>query len=214
MKNVEKWNKKTYLIIKRTMDIVIGAIGVIVMIPIGIVIKIAYVIEGDRDSIFYSQKRLGERGREFKIYKFKSMVPNAEEKLKEILKEDKELREEYRLNRKLKVDPRITKIGKILRKTSLDEFPQFVNVLKGDMSVVGNRPYLPEEREEMGEYGEKILKSKCGIISYWSIKGRSEETFEKRLELEKYYAENQSLSMDIKIFIKAIWVVLSMRGAR
>ena len=202
-----------YIGIKRIFDILFSLIGVILMIPIAIIVKIAYMCTGDFKSIFFAQKRIGKNGKEFKFYKFRSMVPNADEILFKLLKENKELAREYKINKKLKNDPRITKIGNILRKTSLDELPQFINVLIGDMSLIGNRPYLPREKEDMGEYFHDIVKTKPGLTGYWQVSGRSNTTFERRLELEKYYSNNCSLSMDIGIFFKTFKVVLNGKDA-
>lgn len=209
-----KTKKYTYLTIKKTFDIIASLIAVIVLIPMTIAIKIAYLITGDTKSIFYSQKRIGKNGKEFNFYKFRSMVPNADEELKKILKKNKELAKEYRKNKKLKNDPRITRVGKIIRKTSIDEFPQFFNVLKGDMTIIGNRPYLPREKKDMGDYYDEIVKTKCGIVSYWAVMGRSSVSFQKRLQLETYYSNHQSLLLDIKIFLSAFKVVFLKKGAK
>ena len=141
------------------------------------------------------------------------MVVDADEILKELIKNDKEAREEYKLNKKFKNDPRITKMGKILRKTSLDELPQLINVLKGDMSLIGNRPYLPREKEDMGNYFDEIVKTKPGITGYWQVNGRSNTTFEERLKLEEYYSSHANICLDIKILFKTVYVVLFHKGA-
>ena len=169
-----KLKKYTYILTKRFFDIICSLIAVIFLIPLSIVIKIAYLITGDTAPILYSQKRIGKNGKEFNFYKFRSMVTDADKVLVELLKSDKELREEYEINKKLKYDPRITKVGDFLRKTSLDEFPQFLNVLKGDMSIIGNRPYLPREKKDMGDFFYDIVRTKGGIVSYWAVMGRSD----------------------------------------
>jgi len=140
------------------------------------------------------------------------MVPNADDVLMEMLK-DKKIAAEYNKNKKLKDDPRITKIGKILRKSSLDEIPQFINILKGEMSLVGNRPYLPREKKDMGKYYDDIIKTKPGLTGYWQVSGRSDVSFKNRLKLEQYYSNNYSLKLDIEIILKTIKVVLDMKGA-
>ncbi|MBQ9314215.1 MAG: sugar transferase [Clostridia bacterium] len=207
-------SKAFYILIKRTFDIICGLIGVICLLPLAAVIKICNLLAGDKESIFYAQKRIGLDGKEFSIYKFRSMVPNAEEKLKEILEKDEALAEEYRVNKKLENDPRITKVGKFIRKTSLDETPQLLNVLKGDMALIGNRPYLPGEKEDMGEYYSDIIKTKPGITGYWQVSGRSDTTFEKRCQLEQYYSNHANLKMDVEIFFKTFGVVLGSKGAK
>ncbi len=161
-----KSKKYIYRIIKRLFDIILSLIGLLFLIPVAIVIKIAYVLTGDFKSIFFTQKRIGKYGKEFRFYKFRSMIPNADEALEKTLKMDKVLAEEYHVNKKLKNDPRITKIGKIIRKTSLDELPQLINILLGQMSFVGNRPYLPREKEDMGNYFNDIVKTKPGLTGY------------------------------------------------
>ena len=203
-----------YLIIKRLFDIICGLIGLIVLIPISLIVKIIYICNKDFAPIFFTQNRIGKNGKEFKFYKYRSMVSNADEVLFRILKEDKELAKEYKINKKLKNDPRITKVGAFLRKTSLDELPQLINVLKGDMSIIGNRPYLPREKEDMGEYYNDIVKTKPGITGYWQVSGRSDLSFQKRLELEQFYSNQTSLKLDIKIFFKTFAVVLLKKGAK
>lgn len=203
-----------YLIIKRLFDIICGLIGLIILIPVCLIVKIIYICNKDFAPIFFTQNRIGKNGKEFKFYKYRSMVSNADEVLFRILKEDKELAKEYKINKKLKNDPRITKVGSFLRKTSLDELPQLINVLKGDMSIIGNRPYLPREKEDMGEYYNDIVKTKPGITGYWQVSGRSDLSFQKRLELEQFYSNQTSLKLDIKIFFKTFAVVLLKKGAK
>ena len=208
-----KFKSVMYHSSKRLFDIVCAIIGCIALLPLALVVKISYVLSGDFNSIFFTQKRIGQYGKEFNFYKFRSMVPNAEDMLIKILMENKDLAREYKINKKLKDDPRITKMGKILRKTSLDELPQMINVLKGDMSIIGNRPYLPREKEDMGEHFGNIVKTKPGITGYWQVSGRSDTTFEKRLELEETYSQYASFKMDAKIFFKTFQVVLGTKGA-
>lgn len=209
----EKAKKLTYLGVKRLFDIVCSLIGCLFLIPLALIIKISYILAGDFNSIFFVQKRIGKDGKEFNFYKFRTMVPNADEILFKTLEMDKILAEEYKKNKKLKKDPRITKIGRILRKTSLDEIPQMINVFLGDMSMIGNRPYLPREKEDMADHFEKIVSTKPGITGYWQVNGRSDTTFLKRLQLEQYYSEHASLVLDIKIFFKTFTAVLGGKGA-
>ena len=212
--NFSKVKKYSYLITKRLFDIILSLFGILFLIPLSIIIKISYILNKDYSSIFYTQTRIGKNGKEFKLYKFRSMIPNADEVLKELMDTNTDIFNEYSKNKKLKDDPRVTKVGKFIRKTSLDEFPQFINVFKGEMSIVGNRPYLPREKEDMGNYYSDIVKTKCGIVSYWAIHGRSNVSFERRLELEQYYSNHQSLKLDIEIFFRAFSVVLLKKGAK
>ena len=131
-----------YRFIKRTFDILLSIIGLLLFIPICLFVKMGYIFTKDFSPILFAQSRIGKNGKEFKFYKFRTMIPNADEALFELLKKDKKLAKEYKVNKKLKNDPRITKVGKILRKTSLDELPQVINVFLGQMSIIGNRPYL------------------------------------------------------------------------
>ena len=212
--NFSKVKKYSYLITKRLFDIILSLFGILFLIPLSIIIKISYILNKDYSSIFYTQTRIGKNGKEFKLYKFRSMIPNADEVLKELMDTNTDIFNEYSKNKKLKDDPRVTKVGKFIRKTSLDEFPQFINVFKGDMSIVGNRPYLPREKKDMGNYYSDIVKTKCGIVSYWAVHGRSDVSFKRRLELEKYYSNHQSLKLDIEIFFRAFSVVLFKKGAK
>lgn len=203
-----------YFGIKRIVDIIASLIGIIFLIPICIIVKISYVLHKDFHSIFFTQYRIGKDGNLFKFYKFRTMVPNADDVLFELLKKDKKLAKEYKVNKKLKNDPRITKMGKYLRNSSLDELPQLINVLKGDMTLVGNRPYLPREQEDMGDYFDDIVKTKPGLTGYWQVSGRSDTSFDDRLKLEKYYSNNYSLLFDLKILLNTFKVVLLRKGAK
>ena len=211
-------NKKVKLYIekavKRVIDIIAGLVGTILLIPITIGIYIARkMLKEDDGPIFYDQLRIGKGGKYFKLYKYRSMVIGADDKLKDYLAENEEAREEYSKYKKLKKDPRITKLGNFLRKTSLDEFPQFINVLKGDMSLVGPRPYLPREKEDMSEYYKYIIQCKPGITGYWQIAGRSNVTFQDRLDLDIKYYETKSLKNDIKKLLKTFIKVFVKEGA-
>ncbi len=205
--------KCIYACLKRLFDIVCALIGLIVLIPITIIVKISYLLSGDFHSIIFTQSRIGKNGKEFKFYKFRTMVPNADEVLFKLLKEDKKVAKEYKKNKKLKNDPRITRVGKILRRTSVDELPQLLNVLLGNMTMIGNRPYLPREKEDMGKYYNDIIKTKPGITGYWQVSGKENTTFNKRLELESFYSKNCGLKMDIKIFFKTFGAVIKGHGA-
>ncbi len=202
-----------YLFFKRLFDIFVSIIGLIFLIPSAILIKIAYLLTGDFNSIIYTQERIGKDGKIFKLYKFRSMIPNADEVLFRTLELDKILAAEYSKNKKMKKDPRVTPVGRVIRKLSIDELPQLFNVLIGNMSLIGNRPYLPREKYDMGEFYDDIVKTKPGITGYWQVSGRSDVTFKKRLELEKYYSLNYSTLLDIKIFFKTFIAIVKGHGA-
>lgn len=203
----------SYVAIKRTTDVLIGIVGMIIIIPLAVIIKIISLLSKDFDSIFFKQERIGKNGKLFTMYKFRTMVPNADEVLKELMENDANFRKEYTINKKVKNDPRITKIGKILRRTSLDEFPQFINLFKGDMSLIGNRPYLPREKEDMGNYYKEIIKTKPGLTGYWQVSGKEHSTFEARLKLESYYSNHRGFKTDIKIFFKTFKAIVFGHGA-
>lgn len=208
-----KIKKGIFLFIKRIFDIICSLIGFVFLIPITWIVKICYVLTGDFKSIFYVQKRIGKNGKIFYLYKFRSMVPNAGEILKEMLKDPK-YKKEWDENQKFENDPRITKIGKILRKTSLDEIPQFVNVLFGEMSLIGPRPLVPGELDAHNGNHEVYEKVRPGITGWWGCSGRSDTDYEERLKLEYYYVEHQSLKLDIKCIFKTIGAVLFGKGAK
>ena len=210
---VKERSKVLYKVIKRTFDIVVSLVGCIFLLPIIIIVKISYLISKDYNSIFYTQTRIGKNGKEFKLYKFRSMIPNADEVLKKLLK-NPIYKDEWERNQKLENDPRITKMGKILRKTSLDELPQMINVLKGDMAMIGPRPLVKGELD--AHHGNHAIYESVrpGISGWWAVNGRSATTYEKRLELEYYYCENCSLMLDIKCFFMTITTVLHKRGAK
>ncbi len=203
-----------YHFIKRTFDIVLSFLCLFFLIPITIIIKIISVMNSDFKSIFYVQERIGKDGKLFKLYKFRSMIPNADEELKKLLKNNKKLAKEYKINKKLENDPRITKVGKFIRKTSIDELPQLINIFKGDMSFIGNRPYLPREKKDMKSYYKDIIKTKPGLTGFWQCSLRNRGTFEDRLKMEKYYSNNYGFKFDISIFLKTFSVVLGCKGAK
>lgn len=203
-----------YHIIKRICDIIAGIIGVIILIPLTIIVYILKITSNDNGPLFYDQLRVGKNGKVFKIYKFRSMVIGADEKLKKYLEENEEEAEYYKKYKKLKKDPRVTKAGKILRITSLDEWPQFFNILTGQMSLVGPRPYLPREKEDIGEIAYKeIIKVKPGLTGPWQIAGRSNLEFKDRVMLDLEYIPRASLLTDIKITLKTIKKVIKKEGA-
>ena len=199
---------------KKLIDIMAGIIGTILLIPLTIGVFIGNLINGDKGPIFYKQKRIGKDGKEFIMYKFRSMVVGADEILFNYLEENEEAKKEYKKYKKLKNDPRITKVGKFLRKTSLDEFPQFINVLKGEMSLVGPRPYLPREKEEINGFFKYITSLKPGITGYWQINGRNDVTFVDRLQMDMDYYYRHTLKTDIKIVLKTVGKIVKKEGAR
>ena len=199
--------------IKRLADILISLLGIILLIPIAIFIRYKNRKSGDYDPIIFTQNRIGLKGKSIKIYKFRTMVPNAEQVLEELMAKDPEIKKEYLTNKKLVNDPRITEVGKVLRKTSLDEFPQFTNVLKGEMSFVGPRPYLFREKEDMGKYYNSIIHCKPGITGMWQANGRSDVGFEERCKLDDYYYRNWTVGLDMVIIYKTVKSVFYGKGA-
>lgn len=198
---------------KRFLDILGGIVGTICLIPLTAIIWIANLISKDNGPVFYTQERIGKDGKIFKMYKYRSMVVGADEKLKEYLEENEEARKEYKKYKKLKEDPRITRIGNVIRKFSIDEFPQFINVLKGDMSLVGPRPYLPREREDMGENYDTIVTVKPGITGYWQVNGRNDIDFEERTQMDVAYVHDKCTWFDIKLIIKTFLKIFKKEGA-
>lgn len=203
-----------YLGIKRIIDIIGSLFGMIILVPVTIVIGIIrLIIKEERGPIFYSQKRIGKNGKYFKLYKYRSMIKNADDVLKEYLEENEEARKEFEEFQKLQNDPRITKLGNFLRKTSLDELPQMLNILKGDISFIGPRPIVDGEIDKYGENRGKFLSVKPGLTGYWQVNGRSNTSYEDRMNMELYYVDNCSLWLDIKIFFKTFITVLKKEGA-
>ena len=196
--------------IKRLIDILAGIAGVMTLLPLMAYVKYKYVKSGDHDNIMFSQERIGKNG---KLIKFRSMIPNAEAELERMMEEDPKIKEEYLTNKKLKDDPRITPVGHFLRKTSLDEWPQFVNVLKGEMSFIGPRPYLPREKEDMGQYYDSIIKLKPGVTGMWQANGRSDVEFSYRCKLDDYYYHNWSIWLDFTIMYKTVKSVVYGKGS-
>lgn len=211
----EKTNKKVlYKFTKRIIDIIGSIIGILILIPTTLIIYLARkVLKEDKGPLFYEQLRYGKNGKVFRLYKFRSMCIGADKKLKEYLENNDEAREEFEKTHKLQNDPRITKIGNFLRKSSLDELPQMINILKGDMSLVGPRPVGEKEVEEYGTNKDKFLSVRPGLTGYWQVNGRSNTTYEERMKMELYYVDNCSLWLDIKIFFKTFITVFKKEGA-
>lgn len=207
-------SRLVYKIFKRLIDIIGSLVGITILIPLTICIQIVKVLLKDDGPLFYTQERIGKDGKKFKLYKFRSMVVGADKILHKYLEENPEAKKEWDANQKLQNDPRVTKVGKFLRKTSLDEFPQFINVLKGDMSLVGPRPIVDREVELFGNKMRTVHSIRPGITGYWAANGRSDTTYEERVQMEVYYVENFSLVLDIKIILKTIGAVIKKEGAR
>jgi len=198
---------------KRVFDVFFSIFAIIITLPITIPIAIIIKLT-DGGSIIYGHERVGKDGKKFKVLKFRSMYMDADKKLKEILENDPKAKEEWEKTFKLKNDPRITPIGKFLRKTSLDELPQFINVLKGEMSVVGPRPVVEEELKKYYKDKAELYKSvKPGVTGYWQVEGRSDTDYEERIKMDEYYIKNRSFLMDLKIILKTIKVMITGKGA-
>ena len=200
-------------VLKRVMDICAGLCGILILIPLTFFVFIKNRKEGDKGPIFFTQNRIGKNGKEFKMFKYRTMVIGADKILEYLMEKDPAIREEYKKNKKLVNDPRITSAGKFLREKSLDEFPQFINVLLGQMSLIGPRPYLPRERDDMGDYYYDVIACKPGITGMWQSHGRSDVDFEHRLLLDEYYYRNWSFWLDVTLLFKTIKQVLYGRGA-
>ncbi len=198
--------------LKRLFDIVFSLVVLIVALPLFAVIAILIKTTSE-GPVFYKQKRLAHGKEIMHIYKFRSMISNAEEVLQDLLKSDPKLKEEYEKDYKLKNDPRITKVGKFLRKTSLDELPQVFNILKGDMSWVGPRAIVPDEIDKYGEYSSMILRVPPGLTGYWQTNGRNDLDYEERIKLDIYYINNWSFLLDIIIILRTIPCMFSRKGA-
>ena len=197
-----------YEVIKRTIDIVCSFVGILVLSPLFIVIAIIIKLTS-KGPVFFSQKRVGKHGREFDMYKFRSMVVNAEE-LKEKLAAQNEMSGPMF---KMKDDPRVTKVGKFIRKTSIDELPQLWNILKGDMSLVGPRPSLPKEVAQFEDWMYKRLEVKPGLTCYWQVSGRNNIDFEDWMKLDVKYVEERNLWIDIKLIFKTVGVLFGDKNA-
>ncbi len=204
-----KISKKVYIKIKRVIDVILASVALILLSPLFAIIAIAIKIDS-KGPVFFAHKRIGKNGKIIKLYKFRSMVINAEELIKSFTPEQMR---EYKENYKLTNDPRITKVGKFLRKTSLDELPQLINIINGDLSIIGPRPLVADELEKYGVNKDKFLSVTPGLTGYWAANGRSNTTYEQRMEMELYYIDNLSLKMDIKVFFNTILSVLKKEGA-
>lgn len=206
--NVVVEKRKGYEFVKRSMDIVFSLCGLVLLSPILFIIMVLIKLES-KGAVIFSQERVGQYEKKFKMYKLRSMVVNAEE-LKKKLEAQNEMSGPMF---KMKDDPRVTKIGKFIRKTSLDEIPQLVNVLKGDMSLVGPRPSLPKEVEQFEEWMHRRHDVKPGLTCYWQVSGRNNIDFEDWMKLDVKYVEERSLWGDIKLIFKTVFVLFGDKNA-
>lgn len=203
------WN----LALKRVFDLGVATTTAILTFPLVLLAALAIRVDSPGPALFF-QDRLGRGGRAFRCLKFRTMYLDNEARLQEYLVENADARSEWEQFAKLKSnDPRLTRVGRILRRFSFDELPQLVNVLRAEMSLVGPRPYLPRELEKMGDFAETILKAAPGITGFWQVSGRNEVTFNQRLRLDEYYVRNWSLWMDVIVLVKTIGVVARADGA-
>ncbi len=202
-------NQRGYLFIKRCIDVVGAVAGLLMLLIVFIIVSLLIKLEDPKGSIFFSQKRVGKNGKEFKMYKFRSMVSDAEAKLAELLEQNETTGAMF----KMKNDPRVTKIGKLIRKTSIDELPQLINVLKGDMSLVGPRPPIVREVNEYTGYQMQRLLVTPGCTGLWQVSGRSNIGFEEMVELDLTYITTRSLMADIKIIFRTILMLFGSKNA-
>lgn len=199
-----------YRFLKRTFDIIVSLIGSIICVPVFIIISIIIKIDS-KGPTFFRHKRIGYKGKPIEILKFRTMVKDAEDRIKDFTPEQAaEWKEQY----KLENDPRLTKVGKILRKTSIDELPQVLDILTGKLSFIGPRPITEEEFITHNIDKDKYTSVKPGLTGYWACNGRSDVDYEDRIKLEYYYVDHASLWLDIKIFFKTIFAVILEKGAR
>lgn len=205
---IERKESALYNISKRALDIIASTLGLIILSPILLVVAILIRLESRGPAIF-SQKRIGLNKKEFKMYKFRSMVQNAEE-LKEKLAKENEMSGPMF---KIKNDPRVTKVGKFIRKTSIDELPQLINVLKGEMSLVGPRPSLPKEVSKFEPWMLKRLSVKPGLTCYWQVSGRNNIDFENWMKLDLQYVNDRSFWLDLKLILKTVTVLFGDKNA-
>lgn len=208
--DIHRNNKKVYWLLKRVFDVSFSAIALILLALPMVLITVLIKLESPGPAIFV-HNRYGKNGRPLPLLKFRSMHMNAEQMIDLFTPEQKE---EWEQNFKLENDPRITRIGSFLRRTSLDELPQFINILKGDLSVVGPRPIVEDELARYGSEKDKFLSVTPGLTGYWQAYARSTCTYEQRMEMELYYVDHANFWWDIKIMLATVVAVLSRRGAK
>ena len=199
----------TYLFIKRSVDIIGALLGIAILLLVFIIVSVAIKAGDPKGPVFFSQKRIGKNGKIFKMYKFRSMVANAEDQLEELLK----FNEVSGAMFKMKEDPRVTSIGRFIRKTSIDELPQLWNVVKGDMSIVGPRPPLLSEVKQYSDYDKQRLLVQPGCTGLWQVSGRSNLDFPQMVQLDLKYIQNRSFLLDMKIIFKTFRVLLGSKDA-
>jgi Undecaprenyl-phosphate galactose phosphotransferase WbaP len=199
------------ILVKRLAEFAITVVVLIPLLPFLALIAV-WILLDSRGPVFYYQCRLGMQKRSFQVVKFRTMFSSAEHRLEALLEADPAARKEYSTYHKLKNDPRLTRAGKWLRKFSIDELPQFWNVLRGEMNLVGPRAYMPEELEAVTSYADIILRVPPGLTGWWQVMGRHRTTFQERLQMDEYYVSNWSLWMDFFILLKTLWIVVSGSG--
>lgn len=198
-------------VLKRATDIVGASVLAVAFLPVVLVVTVSLIREGG--PVVFAHERIGKAGRKIKVYKFRSMIPNAQQVLEGLLRTDPALKAEWEVDHKLRNDPRITPIGKFLRSTSLDEIPQLWNVFRGDMSLVGPRPIVEAEMEKYGRALRYYLVCKPGITGLWQVSGRNDTDYGRRVALDRQYAEKAGLMLDLAILVRTVLVVLRRSGA-
>lgn len=202
-------SKVVYNFVKRFFDIILSLIGSVVLSPVLLIVFIVIKLDSKGQAIF-GHERIGKNMKTVKVYKFRTMYSNSKEIFDNFTEEQKQ---EFYINFKLDNDPRITRIGGFLRKTSLDELPQLFNILKGDMSIVGPRPIVEKEIEKYGNKMEQVFSVLPGLTGYWQANGRSDTTYDERVKMDLYYVKNRSLLLDLKIILKTFISVIKRDGA-
>ncbi|QXE01068.1 sugar transferase [Terribacillus sp. DMT04] len=209
LEKAESTSTKSYLLAKRLLDIVLSISGIILLLPVFVICALIIKVEDSKGTIFFKQERVGKNGQVFFMYKFRSMVSNAEDLLEKLLEQNEASGPMF----KMKDDPRVTIIGKFLRRTSVDELPQLFNVLKGEMSLVGPRPALPREVEEYTSYEKQRLLVRPGLTCFWQVSGRSSLGFEEQIKLDLEYIETRSMRLDISLILRTVGVLLGSKDA-
>lgn len=209
IQQVQTNNNKHYLRSKRILDFVLALLGVIILLPLFVLLASVIKIEDHKGPIIFKQIRMGKDGQKFYMYKFRSMVTNAEDLKISLVNQNEATGPVF----KIKHDPRVTKIGRFIRKTSIDELPQLLNVLKGDMSLVGPRPPLPEEVAQYTSYEIQRLSVTPGLTCYWQVSGRSNTSFDRWVELDLKYIKERNFFIDIKLIFKTVFVLFGSKDA-